>query len=107
MAIIVIFFFSITPSQSKTTPHYCLLLLLKHKEDKTQTKKRITKKLIEGRELTFKLLLFPLTFGAHFHPSISNTFSWHLLLFKEKKLINYKKNHKEEKKCKKRREFSF
>jgi hypothetical protein len=61
--------------------HYRHHLLLKHKEDKTH-KKTTIKKPREGRELTLKLPLCPLTFGFCFYISISNAFSWDLILLK-------------------------
>ncbi len=87
--IAIVFFFSNTKK-------------IKHirKQQKTKPKK--------GRELTFKLLLYLFTFGSRFYPSISNAFSWHLFLFKQKKIKeNKEKNHREEKKCKEGRELSF
>jgi hypothetical protein len=57
------------------------LLFLKHKEEKTH--KKTTKEKIKKRwEFILKLPFYPFTFGSHFYPSISNTFSSHLLLFK-------------------------
>jgi hypothetical protein len=88
----MVFFFSVTPLQKKMTTHCRHFFLFKHKEDKTH-KKTTKKKPREGKELTFKLLLYPLTFGSRFYPSISNASSWHIFLFKQKKK---KKNHGEE-----------
>jgi hypothetical protein len=68
--IAIVFFFSTTSPQKKTMAHYCRLLLVKHKIDKHTKKKQK-----EGRDLTFKLPLYPLTFGCHFYPFISNAFS--------------------------------
>ncbi len=51
----------------------------------------------------FQLLLLP----SHFCPSVSNTFSLHLLLLKQKKKENKEKNHKEEKKCREGEALSF
>ncbi len=65
------------------------------------------KKPRKGRELTFKLSLCPFIFGSHFYLSVSNVFSWHLLLLKQEKQKNKEKNHREEKKCKEERELSF
>jgi hypothetical protein len=81
--VIILFFYAIAPSK-KTTSHFRHLLLFKHKEDKTH-KKTTKRKPKEGRELTFKLPLCFLTFGSRFYPSVSNAFSWHLLLLKQKK----------------------
>jgi hypothetical protein len=45
---------------------------------------------------------------SHFCPSISNAFSWHLLVLKHKKEKKQrKKNLKKEKKCKEMKEFTF
>jgi hypothetical protein len=52
------------------------------KKNKEKKNHREEKKCKEGRELSFKLLLYPFTFGCRFYPSISNAFSWHLLLLK-------------------------
>jgi hypothetical protein len=38
--IAIVFFFSTTPPQKKTMAHYCRLLLVKHKIDKTHKKKK-------------------------------------------------------------------
>jgi hypothetical protein len=45
---------------------------------KTQRKKNCR----EGKELSFKLPLYPLTFGSRLCLFVSNIFFWHLLLFK-------------------------
>jgi hypothetical protein len=90
--IAIVFFFYATPSQKKMTAHCCRLFLLKHKENKTH-KKTTKKKPREGKELTFKLPLCPLTIGSHSYPFDSNTFSWHLFLLKQKK----KKTHTQKK----------
>jgi len=54
------------------------------KENKKKKRKnhKEEKKCKEGKELSFKLSLRPLTFGSRFCPFISNIFSWHLLLIK-------------------------
>jgi len=79
------------------------LPLFKQKENKTHKKKPRKKK-----EPTFKFQLCPLIFGSRFYPFVSNAFSWHLLLFKQKKRKKKeKKNHRKEKKCKEGRELSF
>jgi len=82
-------FFAATTPQKKTTAHCHHLLLLKHKKT-------------EGKEFTFKLPLYLLTFGSRFCPSISNAFSWHLFLLKQKKRKN---NYRGKKNAKKGRSF--
>jgi len=52
------------------------------RKGKKEKKKTIEKKCREGRELSFKLLFYPFTFGSCFCPFVSNTFSWHFLLLK-------------------------
>jgi hypothetical protein len=49
--------------------HFLLLKykIKKHKEKKNHRKEKIHR---EGRELTFKLLLGPLTFGSRFYPIV-------------------------------------
>jgi hypothetical protein len=72
------------------------------------TRKQQKKKPRERRELTFKLLLCLLTFGPHFYPFISSTFSSHLFSSQAKeKKRKEKMNHREEKECRERRELSF
>jgi hypothetical protein len=71
---------------------------------KQNTQDNNQKKNQEGKELTFKLMFCPLTFGCHFYPFVSNAFSLHLLLFKQKKR---KENYKEKNKCKERKVLSF
>jgi hypothetical protein len=82
--------------------HCYRFLLLKHREDKTH-KKTIKKKPREGRELTFKLPMCPLTFAfllLHFRFK-------RFFLASSSSQIKEKKNHREEKKCKEGRELTF
>jgi hypothetical protein len=53
-------------------------------EEKEKKPHKKEKKCKERKELSFKLLLCPLTFGSHFYPFVSNVFSWHFLLLKQK-----------------------
>jgi hypothetical protein len=72
----------------------CFLLAASYSQTKEEEKNHgEEKKCKEGKEFSFKFMFCPLTFGSRFCPSISNTFFWHLLVFKHKK----RKNHKEEK----------
>ncbi len=59
---------------------------------------REEKKCKERKELSFKLLLCPFTFGSHFCPFVSNAFSLHLLLKQKKRKENTKEKKTIEKK---------
>jgi uncharacterized membrane protein len=65
---------------------------------KTQRKKRCRK----GRQFSFKLPLYPLTFGSYFYPFVFalmfQTLSLNIFFFSSRK----KKNHREEKKIQKK-----
>jgi hypothetical protein len=64
--------------------HCCRFLLPKHKEDKTH--KKTTKKNQEkGGSLPSNFQCALSFLPSHFCTSILNAFSWHLLLFKQKK----------------------
>ncbi len=62
---------------------------------------------LQRKELFFKLPLYPLTFGSHFCPSVSNAFFWHLLLFQQKKIKKTKKIKPQRRKKMQRREGAF
>jgi hypothetical protein len=101
--IVIIFFFFATPSQKKTTA----LLLLKHRKDKTY-KETTKKKPREGREFTFKLSVCPFILNSWFCRFVSSTFSWHLLLLKQKKREHKEnKNHRKLKKTEKGKSLLF
>jgi hypothetical protein len=112
---VAIAFFTTTTPQKKTMAHCHHLLHLYNntieKDDdnvasssSSQTQRRQNtqennkKKPREGRELTFKLLLCPLTFGSHFCPPtiahLFQTLSFGIFLFssrKKTKIIEEKK----------------
>ncbi len=91
----------------------CHLLLLKQKKRKKTLRKnnhRKEKKCREGRELTFKLPLCPLTFGSYFYPLtfdlLFQAFSPNIFFFSN--INNLKKNtHKKGKKCKEGKALTF
>jgi hypothetical protein len=76
---------------------------------KTQRKRNLKKenKCREGKEISFKLSLYPLIFGSRFCPLTSSllfqTF-FHGIFFFSSKKKNKEENHREEKKCKEGRE---
>ncbi len=107
-----------SPSNSRFTlsllvPTYAFLLLYFHfkrfllasssfqaKEKKKNTKEKKTinkKKCKEGKELTFKLPLYPLIFGSYFYPSVSTlsfqALSLGIFFFSNKRKKKLKKNH--------------
>jgi hypothetical protein len=71
------------PSNSRFYPfvsntfswHLFLLKQNKRKQNKGKKNHNEKKNCRERRELSFKLLLYPLTFGSCFYPFVSNTFS--------------------------------
>jgi preprotein translocase subunit YajC len=81
------------------------------RKKKTQRKKNHIeeKKCKEGRELTFKLPLYPLIFGSWLCLLVSaflfQTFSFSIFFFSNKR--KRKKKHREEKKCRKGKELTF
>jgi len=86
------------------------------KEKKTQRKKNHREEKIcrEGKELTFKLPLYPLTFGSCFCPLAFalpfQTFFLGIFFFSSRrkdKKHKEKKNRRKEKKCRERRELTF
>jgi hypothetical protein len=75
--------------------HTAIVFFFSNTNKTKHTRKQQPKKPREWRELTFKLSLCLLTFGSRFYLFVSNTFSWHLLLLKQKekkKNIEMKKN---------------
>jgi hypothetical protein len=78
--------------------HHLFFLCNSTTKKTKHTRKKPKKKPREGRELTFKLSLYPLTFGFRFYPFVSNTFSWHLLFLTQKKRKNKQRKKTIEKK---------
>jgi hypothetical protein len=88
--------------------HIAFVFFFSNIKKTKHTKKLQQKKQGEGRELTFKLPLCPLTFGSHFCPltfALSfQVFFPNIFFFSSKKK---KKKHRTENKCKERKELTF
>jgi len=86
-----------------------IFFLSSSKKKKTQRKKnhREEKTCKEGKELTFKLLLCPLTFDSHFCFLVLHFHFKCFILTSFFYQVEGKKNHREKKNAKKGREFTF